>query len=89
MRALFLTSSPTGTYRSEEPLNYTGFNPANGMVEELKRYWKDPARCLLISAFPDEYAIILFSHRSVLLKSLQDMTRARTAFLNAKSLRPL
>ena len=60
MRALFLTSSPTGTYRSEEPLNYTGFNPANGMVEELKRYWKDPARCLLISAFPDEYAIILF-----------------------------
>ena len=86
---LFLTSSPMGAYRSPEAPDFKGLNPANGMVEELKRYWKDPARCLLISAFPDEYAIILFSHRSVLLKSLQDMTRARTAFLNAKSLRPL
>ena len=57
MRVLFLTSSPRGTYRSEEPLNYSGFNPANGMVEELKRCWKDHAQCLLISAFPDEYAI--------------------------------
>lgn len=52
---LFLTSSPIGVYRSEEPLNYKGFNPANGMVSELCRYWTDNARCLLISAFPDEY----------------------------------
>jgi peptidase E len=52
---LFLTSSPIGTYRSDEPLTYSGFNPANGMVEELKRYWKDDSQCLLISAFPDEY----------------------------------
>ena len=52
---LFLTSSPIGIYRSEEPLNYKGFNPANGMVEELHRFWKDGSRCLLISAFPDEY----------------------------------
>ena len=36
---LFLTSSPIGIYRSEEPLNYKGFNPANGMVEELRRFW--------------------------------------------------
>ena len=48
---LFLTSSPIGIYRSEEPLDYTGFNPANGMTEELRRFWKDDARCLLISAF--------------------------------------
>lgn len=54
---LFLTSSPIGTYRSEEPLTYRGFNPANGMVEALKEYWKDDARCLLISAFPDEYEL--------------------------------
>ena len=54
---LFLTSSPIGIYRSNEPLNYKGFNPANGMVEALRRFWKDDARCLLISAFHDEYEV--------------------------------
>lgn len=54
---LFLTSSPIGIYRSEEPLDYVGFNPANGMTDELRRFWKDDARCLLISAFPDEYEV--------------------------------
>ena len=63
---LFVTSSPVGTYqsnepvnysRSEEPLSYSGFNPANGMVNELQRFWKENSRCLLISAFPDEYAL--------------------------------
>ncbi|MBR3126619.1 MAG: dipeptidase E, partial [Mogibacterium sp.] len=52
---LFLTSSPIGIYRSDEPLNYKGFNPANGMVGALKQFWTDNAGCLLISAFPDEY----------------------------------
>ena len=52
---LFLTSSPIGIYRSKEPLTYKGFNPANGMVELLKKYWKENSRCLLISAFVDEY----------------------------------
>ena len=54
---LFLTSSPIGIYRSEEPLDYDGFNPANGMTDELRRFWTDDARCLLISAFPDEYEV--------------------------------
>ena len=54
---LFLTSSPIGIYRSDEPLNYKGFNPANGMVEALKQFWRDNARCLLISAFHDEYEV--------------------------------
>jgi peptidase E len=54
---LFLTSSPIGIYRSEESLDYTGFNPANGMTEELRRFWKDDARCLLISAFHDDYEL--------------------------------
>ncbi|MBQ6439529.1 MAG: dipeptidase E [Mogibacterium sp.] len=54
---LFLTSSPIGIYRSEEPLDYKGFNPANGMAEELRRFWKNGSRCLLISAFPDEYKV--------------------------------
>ena len=35
---LFLTSSPIGVYRSDEPLNYSGFNPANGMVDALHTY---------------------------------------------------
>ena len=54
---LFLTSSPIGIYRSEEPQSYKGFNPANGMVEELHRFWKNGSRCILISAFPDEYEL--------------------------------
>lgn len=54
---LFLTSSPIGIYRSEEPLDYSGFNPANGMVDELRRFWVSEARCLLISAFVDEYEL--------------------------------
>ncbi len=52
---LFLTSSPTGAYRSDEPPAFRGFDPANGMVEELKRYWKPDSRCLLIAAFPDAF----------------------------------
>ena len=54
---LFLTSSPIGIYRSDEPLNYRGFNPANGMVAALKQFWTEDARCLLISSFPFEYGI--------------------------------
>ena len=54
---LFLTSSPIGTYRSEEPLDYKGFNPANGMTDELRKHWTDDAKCLLISSFPDEYEV--------------------------------
>ena len=54
---LFLTSSPIGIYRSEETPDYSGFNPANGMVEELRRHWVKNSRCLLISAFPDEFSV--------------------------------
>lgn len=54
---LFLTSSPTGTYRSEEAPDFSGLDPANGMVDRLRQYWVDNARCLMISAFPDEYSV--------------------------------
>ena len=54
---LYLTSSPIGIYRSEEAPDYSGFNPANGMVEELRRHWVKNSRCILISAFPDEYSV--------------------------------
>ena len=53
---LFLTSSPTGSYRSSAPAGFRGFDPSNGMVEELKRYWRPRSRWLLIAAFPDAYA---------------------------------
>ena len=53
---LFLTSSPTGAYRSNKPPEFEGFDPANGMVEELKRYWRPQSRCLLIAAFPDAFS---------------------------------
>lgn len=57
MRKLYLTSSPTGDYRSSEAPTYPGLNPANGMVDELKSDWKADARCLIIAATPDAYEI--------------------------------
>ena len=50
-----MTSSPMGAYRSTQAPSFKGLNPANGMVEELKSYWREDSRCLLISAFPDEF----------------------------------
>ena len=53
---LFLTSSPTGAYRSGAPAPFKGFDPANGLAQELRRNWKERSRCLLIAAFPDAAA---------------------------------
>ena len=52
---LFMTSSPMGAYRSTEAPSFIGLNPANAMVENLLSYWREDSRCLLISAFPDEF----------------------------------
>lgn len=52
---LYLTSSPTGSYRGGEPEDFKGFNPANGMVERLKEDWPACARCLVIAADPDAF----------------------------------
>lgn len=52
---LYLTSSPTGSYRSEEGPQYKGLNPENGLVENLKQDWREDAKCLIISADPDAY----------------------------------
>lgn len=51
---LYLTSSPTGAYRSAAP-DYMGLNPENGLVENLKLDWRDNSRCLVVSASPDAY----------------------------------
>lgn len=53
MMKLYLTSSPTGSYRNGEPEDFKGFNPANGMVENLKEDWPALAKCLIIAADPD------------------------------------
>ena len=37
---LYLTSSPTGSYRGAAP-TYQGLNPENHLVENLKRDWKE------------------------------------------------
>lgn len=52
---LYLTSSPIGAYRQWGQQDYPGVNPANNLVEELKKDWKDDAKCLLISADPDAF----------------------------------
>ncbi len=54
---LILTSSPMGHYRSPEPPEFKGLDPANGLVSELKKYWREDSECLLISAFPEEYSL--------------------------------
>lgn len=51
---VFMTSSPTGaldgSYRVE------GLDPRNGFLEKLKSYWKENARCLMITGFPADIA---------------------------------
>lgn len=53
---LFLTSSPAGNYfTSDGKRAASKLDESNSFVEELKQCWKDDARCLMISAAPDEY----------------------------------
>ena len=52
---LYLTSSPTGSYRALEEPAYKGLNPENELVSNLKQDWKEDAKCLVISADPDAY----------------------------------
>lgn len=47
---IFLTSSPTGPLDNSRPVN--GVDEKNNFLVNLKKYWKDNARCLIISAFP-------------------------------------
>ena len=50
---IFLTSSPTGPLDGAWKVD--GFDEANQFRKNLKKYWKEDARCLIISAFPDHY----------------------------------
>lgn len=51
---LFLTSSPTGPLDGSRKVD--GLDAMNGFPEKLKNYWKENARCLMITAFPDNDA---------------------------------
>lgn len=49
---LFLTSSPTGPLDGSRVVD--GFDKKNQFVRNLRKYWKEDSRCLIISAFPDD-----------------------------------
>ncbi len=49
----FLTSSPNGRYRETDRRSIVPLNPENGFTEKLRKYWKNKANGLLLSAMPD------------------------------------
>lgn len=50
---VFLTSSPTGSL--DDSHNVNGLDEMNHFVDNLRKYWKECAKCLIITASPDEY----------------------------------
>lgn len=49
---LFLTSSPTGPLDNSRPV--WGVDRKNALEENLRRYWRHEARCLMVSAAPED-----------------------------------
>ena len=49
---VFLTSSPTGPLDNSRPV--AGVDRKNGLVKNLRRYWPEKARCLMIAADPED-----------------------------------
>lgn len=52
MSVIFLTSSPTGPLDGSRKVD--GIDDKNNFYVNLKKRWKDNARCLMITAFPDD-----------------------------------
>ena len=50
---VFLTSSPSGSL-DDSHIVY-GLDKMNHFVDNLRKYWRDGAKCLMISASPEEY----------------------------------
>lgn len=50
---VFLTSSPSGPLDGSRKVD--GLDEMNHFVDNLKKYWKECAKCLVITASPDEY----------------------------------
>ena len=53
MKALFLTSSPTGPLDGSRGVE--GLDGMNGFPDRLRAVWPDGARCLMIAAMPQAY----------------------------------
>lgn len=51
---VFLTSSPSGPLDGSRRV--PDLDHMNQFVENLKKYWKENSRCLMVAAAPDEYA---------------------------------
>lgn len=49
---LYLTSSPTGDLDGKYRVD--GIDNRNGFLDRLKKCWKNPSRCLMITAFPED-----------------------------------
>lgn len=49
---VFLTSSPTGPLDGSRKVD--GLDEKNRFIPNLKKYWKQGGRCLIITAFPDD-----------------------------------
>ena len=52
MQTIFLTSSPFGPLDNSRTV--IGLDPMNRFPEQVERYWRPQARCLVISAFPSD-----------------------------------
>lgn len=52
---VFLISSPTGPLDRSRMVD--GLDQKNSFVENLRKYWKDDSRCLMIAASPEAYAM--------------------------------
>lgn len=52
---VFLTSSPTGPL--DQSRRVDGLDTMNNFRENLARYWQGPAKCLMISAFPEDVKV--------------------------------
>ena len=50
---LYLTSNPTAPNQPASAPSFRGLNPKNHLVENLKKDWKEPSKCLLLCSNPD------------------------------------
>ncbi len=65
---IFLTSSPGGSYKVDGNRIACELDNSNSFVDNLKIYWKENAKCLIVSSNPKEH-IINDSIRDVFSKS--------------------
>lgn len=52
---IFLTSSPTGSLDGSRVVD--GFDEGNSFCDNLRKYWRENARCLMIASSPDTFEL--------------------------------